>query len=264
MSKFDAATIDRLVIGKGGVEEGYEKSGEEWVLSGTKGIRAKKEIINGFLDELEASQNSRVMLVSANPAKKGEFRTDESGIKVVLSAAGREISGFVAGKTSPDFLSIYVSKIGSAETYSWQAGLSRYLSQADWKDDSIFSTDKDKIAKIRFQYPRSSFTIEKQDGKWQGRSPWKFAVKQDKLDRLAGLMATLRAVEIPAQSFAGTGLEKHLIIVQATGEGIDNTIMIGDSNGKGSYFAKRGDSDNIYLISKQDRDELDKSISQLK
>ncbi len=52
--------------------------------------------------------------------------------------------------------------------------------------------------------------------------------------------------------------------MQATGENIDNTIMIGDSNDAEQYFVKKGDSDNIYLISKSQGDELEKEIWELK
>ena len=43
-----------------------------------------------------------------------------------------------------------------------------------------------------------------------------------------------------------------------------NTLMVGDDNGEGLYFAKRGDSDNIYLISEEQRDVLDQTIRSLR
>jgi DNA mismatch repair protein MutH len=97
-----------------------------------------------------------------------------------------------------------------------------------------------------------------------GSVPYKFPVDEEKISKIVDIMAGLTAVEIPAQTFDGTGLEKNSIIVQATGDGIDNTIMIGDANADGLYFAKSSRNDNIYLVSKENRDELDQRIRDLK
>jgi hypothetical protein len=79
-----------------------------------------------------------------------------------------------------------------------------------------------------------------------------------------GVLHNLTAAKIPAQTFTGTGLEKHNIIVQVTGGGFDNTIMIGDCTKDNLCYAKTAASDNIYLISKSDRDALDKKTTDLK
>ena len=133
----------------------------------------------------------------------------------------------------------------------------------EWRDLTIFSTAEEKIKKIRFQYPNREFTVEFKDDKWGGILPEKFTVNKGKIDKIAQIMSNLKAVEIPEQTFENTGLEKHLIIVEAAGEAIDNVLMIGN-NRDGLYYAKKGESDNIYLIDKSDRDELDKWIWQLK
>ena len=83
-------------------------------------------------------------------------------------------------------------------------------------------------------------------------------------------MSNLSTVQIPAQTFEGTGLEKHTIIIQVMGDDIDNTLMIGDvksidAEGEDElYYVKKGSSDNIYLITKEQRDELERKIWQFK
>jgi hypothetical protein len=59
-------------------------------------------------------------------------------------------------------------------------------------------------------------------------------------------------------------LEKNQLIVEALGEGVKNILMVGNDNGKGLFYAKKGDSDIIYLISKSDRDGLNQNQAQLK
>ena len=86
-------------------------------------------------------------------------------------------------------------------------------------------------------------------------------------------MSNLSSAEIPEQTFEGTGLENHEMIVQATGEELDHVLMIGgmkqlenedDEEEEKLYYAKKGDSDNIYLIREDQKDELQKQIWQLR
>ena len=126
------------------------------------------------------------------------------------------------------------------------------------------SSDKEKITKIRFQYPTREFTIEKTDDKWSGTLPYSFDVDEDKVDDILVIMSDLTAVKIPEQTFQGTGLDKHNIIIQAIGEDMEAVLMVGDDNGEELFYAKRGDSDNIYLITEKQRDKLNIKISDLK
>jgi len=260
----DTSKVNKMDVVKEGQTQTFEKNNGRWVVSGTKNFPAKNEIINGFLDAINTAKNLDMTVASTNKGKKAEYKTDASGIGFKLYDGTALLADFVAGKNSPDFSSTYISQGDSNYTYQAGANLRKYADQPDWKDDIIFSASKSKINKIRFQYPGNSFVVEKKNNQWAGISPYAFAVSQDKVDGIAGIMSNLTAAEIPEQTFKGTGLEKHTIIVEATGAGVDNTIMIGDGNGSSQYYAKRGDSDNIYLIKAADRDSLQKTIYQLK
>jgi len=173
---------------------------------------------------------------------------------------------FIIGKNTPDYVGSYISKKDLDKTYLIKAGLSSAFNQSEWRDDTIFAGDKEKISKIRFQYPSREFTIEKAGDKWQGTLPYKFEVDEEKINKVSDIMSSLRAAKIPEQDFSKTGLDKHLIIVEATGGEISNTLMIGDvfAEDENLYYVKKGNSDNIYLISKEERDGLDKTIRDLR
>lgn len=263
--------IEEIIIVNIGKEVVLDKTGKRLKIGGTKNFYTKDIVAKNILDSLEKAAGLKLELVSSNQDKKSEFKTDESGIQVKIYQSGKQITDFVVGKIAPDYESVYISESGLDDTYIIGVNLRNPFNQVEWKDDIIFSSDKDKINKIRFQYPNREFTIEKKEDKWNGIIPYGFSVDEKKAEKVISIMTDLRAAGIPEQTFAGTGLEKHLIIVQATGDGVDNLIMIGDStglaqddNGDELYFAKHGDSDNIYLITKEQRDELDKRIWELK
>ena len=118
------------------------------------------------------------------------------------------------------------------------------------------------MTKLRLQYPKQQLVIEKDNEEWKGVEPYSFKTSKEKIEKILKVMTNLQAVEIPVQSFEGTGLEKNDLIIQITGEnGLDNTLMVGDEyvneeTGVKLYYAKKGDSDNIYLISEEEKDKL--------
>ena len=255
IDKIEITTADKTVI--------LEKQFQKWKISDTKNFYAQPQLVDELLKNLRELQQADLELVSKDKNTKSEFKTDQNGIAVKLFE-GSKITLFTVGKTGPDFISAYLSQPEVATTYAVKLNLETALTPSEWRETTIFSTAKEKITKIRFQYPNREFSLEKKDGQWTGILPSSFPVSQEKIEKILEIMSQLQATRIPEQTFAGTGLEKHLIIVQTTGEGVDNTLMVGQANKDNLYFAKTGDSDNIYLITKEQRDELDKWIWQLK
>ena len=245
----------------------FEKKDGKWKIVGTKDFYLAADKFQGFADGLKEGITADFSVVSENANKKKDFNVDDKGgVKVKISQENKVLGEFVIGKMTSDYSGVYISKLSDANTYSVKAvSLSSAFAGGDWYDKTIFSSDKDKIAKIRFQdsKKKSEFTVEKKDGKWVGIKP-SFKVGDGKLDKALDVISNLSAMEIPEQKFDKTGLDKQPYIVQASGEGIDNTIMIGNDNGKGLFYAKRGNSDNIYLVAKSNIDDLKATMASLK
>lgn len=258
LAGIDSSKIDKIEITAGGNTVILAKQAERWKYGGSKDFYAGPEIMTNILASLKTAAASDLELVSNNRERKSEFKTDGSGIGVKLYQAGKPAADFIVGGSAGDFNSAYVSTSALASTYLVKAPLADAFSQTEWRDLTIFSADKSKINKIRFQYPDREFSVELTKGKWAGVLPDKFAVDQGIIGKIAELMANLKAVNIPEQTFKNTGLEKHLIIAEATGEVVDNILMIGQAKGD-LFYAKRGDSDNIYLIDKAARNELNQA-----
>lgn len=263
LAKIKIDLIDKIEIIDQGKTLALSKQGQKWKYDKTKDFYADSSALARVFNEMKIAAESEAELVSNNRERKSEFKTDASGQEIKIYQANKQVANFIIGNRTSDYASSYISLPESAATYAVKADLSGAFTPADWRDFTIFSTAKEKINKIRFQYPNREFTAEFKNGQWGGVLPDKFAVKLEKIQPILDIMANLKAAEIPAQVFANTGLDKHQIIIQATGEGVNNTLMIGGLSA-GLYYAKRGDSDNIYLISKTERDELDKWSWQLK
>lgn len=265
----DIDSLGKISINRSGEIIVLEKIGEKWKIAETKDFYVKKTMADNLITSLRDAKKSEFKLVSDNNNKKSEFGTDDKGIIAQLFFSDGKELRFIVGKMGVDYTDTYVSQDGNNETYAVKAGLYSAFSVEDWRDDIIFNSSENDISKIRFQYPNREFTLEKDSaGVWKGILPYEFEAQTEAVGEVLSVMAKLSAIKIPEQNFTGTDLEKGLIIIQATGNNLDNTLMIGGESkneGEENYFyAKKSDSDNIYLITKKQRDALDKNINDFK
>jgi hypothetical protein len=264
-SSIDTAKVDKLSIGKAGKITVLVRDGEKIKIEGSKAFYVRPDIVSMIWDELNKAKSANLEVVSTNKDKAPEFGLDEGqGLRVVLSSGSATTSEFIIGRVGPDYESAYVKSPVSNESYLVKANLDSVFNRDEWRDMTIFSADREKISKLRFQFSNREFTIEKKDGKWKGTIPTPFEVKSEKLDEILAIMSNLTAQEIPSQDFKAAGFGKGGIIVQATGDGIDNTLMLGRDNGKGRVYAKNGVTDNIYLINSDQKKSLDKKKEDFK
>jgi Domain of unknown function (DUF4340) len=257
------AKIDKIVIDKNGQKTELDKNGDIWTIAGVKNFGTDK-IAAGSLDTaLSEIGTLSIETVSTDAGKKSSFSTDDQGIKVEIDQAGATFD-FIIGKSTPDYAETYISQPGSDKTYQIALDLNSIFGRDEWRDLSIFSFLMERSEKIRFQYPAQQFTVERVNNAWTGTQPNKFSVSDDKVSAVLSVLQNLSAQKIPVQTFTGTGLEKHSIIVEVSGGGFDDTIMIGDCTKDDLCYAKTAASDNIYLISKSDRDALNVTQASLK
>lgn len=262
LASINTESIDGLEISAPDNNVSLELIEGRWRIKNTKDFYVEGV---DFVGKLEEMSEGEVELASENEENKSDFQTNDMGTRVKILEGDNVIKEFVIGKQGTDFSSSYISESESSKTYLLKvAGLDSAFKRGEWYDKNIFAFNQDDINKIRFQYPTREFTLEKEEDDWKGTLPYAFRVSNEKVNEILNTISSLKASNIPAQTFEGTGLEKHSIIIQVTGEGIDNTLMVGDASETQEYFAKKGTSDNIYLIAKENKDILEKQIWELR
>jgi hypothetical protein len=263
LAGISAVQINKVIINNGGKTVELDKNGDTWMIAGEKKFSIDKEAVSGLNSVLSQVGTLPVEAISTNADKKSFFGTDDKGLKVEVSQNGANFN-FVVGKATTDNSGTYLSSPDAGITYRIALDLNSVFGRAEWRDSSVFSFIPERSNKLRFQYPAQQFTVEKISNKWAGTKPYKFNVADEKVGAVLSVLASLKAAKIPAQTFANTGLEKHSFILQDTGEGFDNTLMVGNCTGDNLCYAKTAASDNIYLIKKSEFDALAKKMADLK
>jgi hypothetical protein len=265
LSALSLEKADSISIYRAGASTTLEKVADGWRVGGTKGFFAKKEVIDELSFAIDKVAKGDLELVSTNKDKKSGFGVGDDGIKVVIRQEGLENS-FVVGNATANFDGSYLSRSDADKTWKVGVDLSAVFSRGEWRDDSILSFIKERAGKVRFQYPNRQFIVEKKENKWNGIWPGKgFKVSDDKVNAVLAVLENLKAAKIPAQDFKAFGApEKNGIIIQVTGEQLDETLMIGNCTKENLCYAKKGSNDNIYMITKEQRDALNKQTRDLR
>lgn len=262
LSGINLGDVDKIEVSQIGNTQVLIKDGDKWKVDAAGDFYVSVSLNSTINKVLQDAIESDFEIVSSKESKKTEFKTADDGINMKIYQKGEEKVAFVVGTLGPDYVSTYVSQNGINDTYLVDANLFGAFSVNDFRDKTIFKTNKEDISKIRFQYPDKEFSVEKKDDSWVSESGEELDTK--KISEILDVMTNLNSIRIPEQSFENTGLEKNLIIVEASGGLINNTIMVGESNDSDQYYAKKGDSDNIYLITEDQKNALERSLDDLK
>ena len=268
LAKIDVNQIDFIDITNKGEVITLEKQSDKWKVSETKDFFVKSALANDLDLKIKDAINGKMDLVSNNKENKNDFDLNEEGGALIKFRQGENIlKEFLIGGFGSDYNSTYIAEIESDESYLINVALNNIFSNSEWYDKTIFQTSPEKITKIRFQYPDREIVVERSGEDWNGVLPYEFSTDAEKVESVLNIIANLEASSIPEQKFEGTRLEENLIIVEASGEGVSNTIMVGGAESEedgASYYAKKGSSDNIYLISQENRDTLNVNVRDLR
>lgn len=279
-AELDFALINQIEITEGEESMKLVLTDNRWLIDGTKDFFVVEETMEMIKTSLEKARDAELELVGENPDKKGDFSTGETGVQIKLRQGETVLFDFVQGSASDDFTGSYFSEAEQDKTFFVPANLNNAFVRDDWFDKTIFAFAEEKVNRVRFQYPKTEFMVEKKEDNvkstedetlyfWEGTEPYQFRVDDEKIKNIINSLSSLEASSIPAQTFEGTGLEKNLIIVEVSlDDESSHTIMVGISPNEEAdtveFFAKRGDSDNIYMIRKDIRDSLDTTIRGLR
>lgn len=259
---FESDSLDKIEITDAGKVTTLIKSDKRWKIDGTKDFYANGTAMQALIDSLKSAKSGRFELVSRNKSKKDGFGLDGS-LKAKLWSGNDPVGEFEIGKPGPDYQSSYVSLPGQEQTYLVSGNLSSIFSREDWRDRQLFTADKSSIKKLRFHRAGKEYAIILDGDKWKSADK-KIVLATDKVDLILSALVGLSASGIPDQDFKASGLNKDSFIIEAGGDAESLVLMVGAKNATGEYYAKKGDSDNIYLIDAGVFSTLDKKLDDLR
>jgi hypothetical protein len=249
--------IDAIEIEQSEKKVNLKKEGEGWRIYGQDGkFYVGPNQIRVLLDTLNGIGSAKLEIASNNPGRQEEFKlSGEERLSVKLQSGDNEMS-FLIGKETPGGLGSYVGREGDDNTYRLnRVNLRQQFAREEWRDYSIYNLDFKQPTYLRLQYRDHETKMELKGEDWVNANG-KVKYNKEQIDKLSQALVSLVAIKIPKQDFKPAGLDKPAMIIQFKGDGFDETLMLGKKTADNLYYAKTGDSDNLYLISDSDYDLL--------
>ncbi len=165
--RYDSSAVDRMEVTAGGSTVRLALEGGKWMIVAPVHFRADENAINSAISRGRKIEVRGV--VSNNPEKQGVFQVDSTGTIVKFFEHGTEKTAFRIGKPGTTYDETYVRREGDGDVLVAEGPLA-YLyvkSPEDWRDRTIFKTDRDRITEIRYRYGDTTFSVVFADSLWK-------------------------------------------------------------------------------------------------
>jgi hypothetical protein len=190
LAQVDSLAVDKIEIKTPTSSVVLQKNGVEWYLREPVSYRADQSTVAGFLHD---SKNLEVKnLVSNKLEKHSVFQVDSTGTQVKIFEKGVEKIAFVIGKPTSSFSELYARRLGSNDVLIVSGAPPHVFSRTakDWRDKAIFTTSRDGIKEVRYQYGDTTFVLVSKDSVWTvGNDPANAEAVSNLLSSLSSVQA---------------------------------------------------------------------------
>ena len=228
---------------------------------------AEQIIMDALEEKMKAIISDDFEVASLNPNNKINFQTGDNGMKVKLFQNETEVGNFIIGKVTSDYQGTYISRENDDKTYKVRETLVRAFDVESWRDLTITDISA-TVDTVILKYPTQEIELtnlpdSRGEVYWRSIRPYLVRLDKEKINALINAVKALEASAIPEQDASLAGFDNPALQIQLKGEGVDETVLIGKKNNTNEYFVKKLNDNKIYLIAKENRDELAKQIIDL-
>jgi hypothetical protein len=255
--------VQRIEV-KGATKVTVQRTGEGWRMTSPVVQEADKNAVLALFAEVQKLNVPEGTF--GGKEKHAEYQLDAKGVRVELfGAGGKRLTGFIIGKE--DKGQTYVRKVSDPKVYK-AYGLARAgfeKSVEAWRSKQILSFAEADALAIELEREGSSLRLARSENAWKIEKPKSSAADEKKVKDLLAALANLFAADFASGAKPEeTGLAKPLlkISVEIRGRGA-RTVLVGNKNAKGDYFAKRADRPEVYLLASSQLPKVDKKFDDL-
>ena len=264
---YSSERATRIVLDGSQKQTVMQKDAGVWIVTTEDSLPADQAAVEAVLDAVNSF--SRKDIISSNPAKKGLYQVDSTGISVAIEASAAEtLAAFVVGKVGPDYRSTYIKDGGSDDVILAPGYLrpSYDRGKRPWQDTRVFALGADDITDVRISRGDETLALARDESsQWYIAEPESAAADENMIMRLVRTAANLRCDE-----FAGRSLKPDFGLDQPdsslwlkTADGVEERLLFGSENASGLVYAMRPQADVVYLLAKHKVNSMLPKLAQL-
>lgn len=265
LTAVDMDLVDKIeATDKDGKIFALKKINNEWKTE-PNNWPTEKIITNSLDEKLEKLIKDELEVVSYNKDNKEKFDLGKNSLRVKLWQGEKEAGNFIIGKIASDYASTYIGRDNDDRTYRAHDTFVRAFDAESWRDNTILDLTAGDIDAVSWQYPAQIIEITNKPDK-RGETYWHASstlaiLNKEKVEAFLNGITKLEASDIPEQNIAGTGLDKPTMQLRLAGQGIEETLLVGNKDSKTSeYFVQKKSTSQIFLITEEKKKELEKQL----
>ena len=190
LTVIDSASVDKIEVKTPMISLVVEKRGAEWYITQPINYKANQTNVDQIIHQIKNLEVKST--VSSKPEKQSVFQVDQTGTEVKVFEKGIEKTSFILGKMAASYTESYARKLNSDDVLLVE-GASSYMFNRpvkDWRDKTIFTSPKENIKEVQYQYGDTTFSIVLKDSTWL---IGKDKVQQSVVDGVLSALSNLQA-----------------------------------------------------------------------
>ncbi|MGD0589322.1 MAG: DUF4340 domain-containing protein [Bacteroidota bacterium] len=190
LTSIDSVSVDKIEIKTPTLSLVLEKRGTEWYIAQPINYKANETNVGQIIHQIKNLEVKST--VSSKPEKHSVFQVDQTGTEVKVYEKGIEKTSFVLGKMAASYTESYARKLNSNDVFLVEGAYSYMFSRSikEWRDKTIFTTPKESIKEVQYQYGDTTFSMVFKDSIWLiGKDKVQQSVVDGVLSSLSNLQA---------------------------------------------------------------------------
>jgi hypothetical protein len=186
----DSGSVDKMEIKTPTSSLVLEKRGAEWSIVQPINYKANQTNIAQILHQLKNLEVKST--VSTKSEKHSVFQVDQTGTEVKIYDKGIEKVSFILGKMAASYTESYARKLNSNDVLLVEGTYSYSFNHPlkEWRDKTIFTTPKENIREVLYQFGDTTFSLVFKDSLW---SIGKDKVQQSVVDGILTSLSNFQA-----------------------------------------------------------------------
>jgi hypothetical protein len=166
LTTIDSVSVNKIEIKGPAVSLVMEKHGAEWFIVQPINYKANQAFIGQIIHQVKNIEIKST--VSSKPEKHSVFQVDQTGTEVAIFEKGNEKISFILGKMAASYTESYARKLHSNEVLLIEGASGSMLNRPvkEWRDKTIFTTPRETINEVHYQYGDTAFTLSLKDSVW--------------------------------------------------------------------------------------------------
>jgi hypothetical protein len=189
LAAIDSVSVDKIEIKTQTSSLVLEKRGAEWFITQPINFKANQTTVEQIIHQLKNLEVKST--VSSKPEKQSVFQVDQTGTEIKVYEKGAEKISFVLGKMATSYTESYARKLNSTDVLLVEGAQGYMFSRPvkEWRDKTIFRTQRENIKEIQYQYGDTTFMLALKD------STWLIGKEKTQQSPVAGLLSSLSNVQ---------------------------------------------------------------------